>query len=467
MQTTIETTEQHTVKLTIEIPPDEYSKELDATYRSIANQVKVPGFRKGKVPKRIIDAQIGRDVVRDEFLEHAVPQYYRQAVSEQDLAPIADPEIDLEGFADDAPLVFTATVEVRPRLELAEADYTGLKVTRPTVEVAETDIDEWIDRLRERFAELEPADRPVIDGDYATVDVKATIGDDEIDGLTRTDYLYFVGSGVFGPSLDEQLLGTKAGDILKVTEELGPGAGEELAGRSADLTVLVKDVKSRRLPEPDDDFAKTASEFDTLEQLRDDLRARLGEAKEREADAAVRDRVLDAMIDSVDVDIPQTLIDDETEHRVQHATERAERAGLTLDDLLEAQGWDEARLREDSRDHAVRAIKADLALEGVARAESIEVTADELGTEITSLAGAYGRDSKELAKQLERSGQIVTLAGDIIRGKALDLLVERADIEPEGDAEPADEAAGSEPGAAEPGSKPEPETTESEPEETP
>ena len=444
METTIETTEKHTVKLTVEIAPDEYEKELDATYRSIANQVKIPGFRKGKVPKQIIDAQIGRDVVRDEFLEHAVPQYYRQAVSEQDLAPIADPEIDLEGFTDDSPLVFTATVEVRPRLELSEADYTGLKVTRPAVTVTEADVDEWIDRLRERFAELEPAERPVIEGDFVTVDVKATSGGEEIDGLTRTDYLYFVGSGEFGADLDAQLLGTKPGDILKVSEEMGPGAGD-LAGKTADLTVLVKDVKARRLPDADDDFAKTASEFDTVEQLREDLRSRLGETKEREATAALRDRVLDAMVDSIEVDIPDTLIDDETEHRVTHAAERAERAGLTLDDLLEAQGWDEARLREDSRDHAVRAIKADLALEGVARAEKIEVTADELGAEITSLAAAYGRDSKELAKQLERTGQIVTLAGDIIRGKALDLLVERAEIDDEAPTDEAEAAADAEP----------------------
>ncbi len=445
METTIETTEKHTVKLTVEIAPDEYEKELDATYRSIANQVKIPGFRKGKVPKQIIDAQIGRDVVRDEFLEHAVPQYYRQAVSEQDLAPIADPEIDLEGFTDDSPLVFTATVEVRPRLELAEADYTGLKVTRPAVTVSEADVDEWIDRLRERFAELEPAERPVIEGDFVTIDVKAMAGGDEIDGLTRTDYLYFVGSGEFGADLDAQLLGTKPGDILKVSEEMGPGAGDGLAGTTADLTVLVKDVKARRLPEADDDFAKTASEFDTVDQLREDLRTRLGETKEREATAALRDRVLDAMVDAIEVDIPDTLIDDETEHRVTHAAERAERAGLTLDDLLEAQGWDEARLREDSRDHAVRAIKADLALEGVARAEKIEVTADELGAEITSLAAAYGRDSKELAKQLERTGQIVTLAGDIIRGKALDLLVERAEIDDEAPTDEAEAAADAEP----------------------
>jgi trigger factor len=431
MQTTVENTEKHTVKLTVEIPPDEYSKELDATYRSIANQVKVPGFRKGKVPKRIIDAQIGRDVVRDEFLEHAVPQYYRQAVSEEDLAPIADPEIDLDAFADDAPLVFTAVVEIRPRLELTEDEYSGLAVTKPSTEVAEQDIDEWIGRLRERFAELEPAERPAIEGDFVTIDVKAIAEGEEVDGLTRTDYMYFVGSGEFGAALDTELLGTKAGEILKISEEMGPGAGEALRGKAADLTVLVKDVKARRLPEVDDDFAKTASEFDSIEELREDLRTRLGEMKEREVTAAVRDRVLDAMVDSIDVEIPETLIVDETEHRVEHAKERAERAGLTIEDLLEAQGWDEDRLREDSRDHAIRAIKADLALEGVARAEKIEVTADELGAEIASLAGAYDRDAKELAKQLERSGQIVTLAGDIIRGKALDLLVERAEVEPE------------------------------------
>jgi len=432
MQTTVETTEKHTVKLTIEVPADEYAKDLDAAYRSIGNQVKIPGFRKGKIPKQIIDAQIGPDVVRDEFIQSAVPSYYRQAISDEDLAPISDPEIDLDdGFDVDKPLVFTATVEVRPRLELTEADYRGVKVMKPSIAVSIEEIDDWVNRLRERFSELEPADRPVQDGDFATVDVQATADGEEIDGLTRTDYLYFVGSGEFGPSLDAEIVGKKAGDILKVSEEITPTAGEELAGKTADMTILVKDVKARILPEPDDDFAKTASEFDTIEQLRDDLRTRLGELKEREADGAVRDRALQAMIDSVEVDLPESLVEDETDHRVAHAKERAERAGLTIDQLLEAQGWDEARLREDSRDHAIRAITSDLVLEGIARSEDLEVTADEIGAEIAQLAQAYDRDPKDLAKQLDRSGQIVTLAGDIIRGKALDLLVEHADIETE------------------------------------
>jgi trigger factor len=249
-----------------------------------------------------------------------------------------------------------------------------------------------------------------------------------LDALTRDEYLYSVGSGEFGEAMDAKLLGTKPGDIVEFDEELpAERFGEDLAGR-ASFRVLIKDVKALRLPEPDDAFASTASEFDTIAELRDDLREKLTEVKGREADGVVRDRALSAMVDTVDVDLPESLIEDETAHRVRHAEEQAARYGISLDQMLELQGWDRARLAEDSRDHAVRAIKADLVLEGVARSEELEVTAEELGVQIGQMAQAYDRDPKELAKQLDRSGQIVTLAGDIIRSKALDILVERADV---------------------------------------
>ena len=442
MQTTVENTAKHTVKLTIEVPVDEFTKDLDRAYRAIANQVKIPGFRKGKVPKQIIDAQIGRDVVREEFLSSSVPSYFRDAVREEDLAPISDPEIELEQVEDDKPLIFTAIVEVRPRLEITEDSYKGLKVEQPSIDVTDEEVDEWVERLRERFAELEPVERPTADGDFVTIDIRATVHDEEVAEATRSDYLYFVSSGEFGSKLDEELAGKRAGDILKVNDVLPEGFGEELGGTEVTLQILVKDVKARKLPDADDEFAKTASEFDTLEQLRDDLRERLRELKEREAKGVVRDRALQAMIDTVDVELPDSLVDEETEHRVAHARERAERAGLTLDQVLEAQGWDEARLREDSRDHAVRAIKSDLVLEGIARAEKLEVTAEEIGAEVAVLAQAYGREPKDVAKALDRSGQVVTLAGDIIRSKALDLLVEHADIGTESPSEEPVDAAG-------------------------
>ena len=239
-----------------------------------------------------------------------------------------------------------------------------------------------------------------------------------------------------GEKLDVELVGAKPGAILKVSDALPERFGEELGGAAVDITVLVKDVKARKLPEVDDELAKTASEFDTIQQLRDDLRERLTQVKEREADAALRDLVLQAMIDKVDVDLPESLVNEETDHRIHHAREQAERMGVGLEKMLELQGWDEARLREDSREHAIRAIKSDLVLEGVARNASLEVTAEEIGAEIAVLAQAYEREPKAVAKDLERSGQVVTLAGDIIRTKALDLLVERADVDTDGSTMP-------------------------------
>jgi trigger factor len=431
MQTTVETTDPHTVKLTIEVPEDEFGKDLDRTYRTIANQIKIPGFRKGKVPKQIIDTQIGKDAILEEFVNSSVPSYFRKAVAEEDLAPITDPDIDVQQLEPGKPFVFSATVEVRPRLSFEESDYTGISVTKPSVEVSEEEIDDWLERLRERFSELEPVGRPVQQGDFVTVDLTVMKGGEKVEQASREDYLYFVGSGEVGEKLDVELVGAKPGAILKVSDALPERFGEELGDAAVDITALVKDVKARKLPEVDDDFAKTASEFDTIQQLRDDLRERLTEVKEREADAALRDLVLQAMIDKVDVDLPESLVDEETDHRIHHARDQAERMGVGLEKMLELQGWDEARLRADSREHAIRAIKSDLVLEGIARNASLEVTAEEIGAEIAVLAQAYDREPKTVAKDLERSGQVVTLAGDIIRTKALDLLVERADVERE------------------------------------
>jgi trigger factor len=429
MQTTVESTDKHTVKVTVEIPPDEFGKDLDRAYRKIAQQVKIPGFRKGKVPRQIIDAQLGRDTVLGEFLEDSVPSYYRDALRENDLAPIAEPDIDVEQLEEGKPLVFTATVEIRPRLQLTKDDYEGLEVERPSVEVSDDEVQRLLDSLRERFAELEPIGRPARAGDFVTMDIRATVHGEEIPEGTRADYLYEIGTGEFGDKVDAELEGKRAGEILKANDELGPGAGER-AGQEVSFQILVKEVKGKRLPEADDEFAKVASEFDTLAELKDALRDQLRQNKERSADGEVRDRVLQALIDKVEVDLPDTLIDEETEHRVAHARERAEQLGVTLDQLLEAQGFDELRFRADARDHALRAITGDLVLEAVARSEDLQVTPEELGKEIATLAQALDRDPKEVAKSLDRSGQVVTLAGDIIRSKALDVLVEHANIHP-------------------------------------
>ncbi|HLB62607.1 MAG TPA: trigger factor [Actinomycetota bacterium] len=438
MQTTVEATEKHKVKLTIEVPPEDFGRDLDRAYRKIAEQVKIPGFRKGKVPRKVIDAQIGRETVLEEFLGASIPDYYESAMREQDLAPITDPDISLEQVEEGKPLVFTAEVEIRPRLELA--GYKGVSVERPAIEVTEHEVDDLTDRLRERFAELEPAPRAARSGDFVVADLRATVHDEEVPEATRPDGLYEIGSGSFVPELDKELEGKRAGEIVKFNATLPDGFAGDRGGQEVSFQVLVKEVKAKRLPAADDAFAKTASEFDTLGELRESLKETIARNKDREADHVVRDRVLQALIDRVAVELPDTLVDEETERRVQNARERAAAAGTTMEQVLDSQGWDELRLRSDARGHAIKAIKGDLVLEAVARAEKLEVGTDELATEVKAIARSFGKDVKEVATALDRSGQIVALAGDIIRSKALDLLVEHAEITQEGEKRVRDEA---------------------------
>lgn len=440
MQTTIEETDKHKVKLTIEVPTDEYSKDVDRAYRSIANSVRIPGFRKGKAPRKIIDTQIGREAVVEQFVRDSLFTYYLEAVREHDLAPIDDPDISLDDVDFDKPLEFTAEVEVRPRLSLD--NYRGLKIERPPTEVTDEEVDDYVERLRDRFAELEIVERGGTDGDYAVIDIRGSIGDEEVPEATQADFLYEIGTGLLEPKLDEQIRGKSKGDIIKFDSVLPEGFGER-SGEELAFTVLVKEVKAKRLPEVDDEFAKTASEFDTLEELRADLRENIGEGKEREADGIVRQRALSALVELVDVDLPERLVEEETERRMASATQRYKQLGVSLEDALEAQGWDEERFRADAEEHALRAIKADLALESVSRREEIEVTPEELAAEIGQLAQATGRDPKSTAKALNDSGQVTSLAADIIRSKALDIVVESAEIVP-GTAEEAAEDQGEE-----------------------
>jgi len=421
----MEETGKHDVKLTVEVPAEEFARDLDKTYRRVAQSIKVPGFRKGHVPRKIIDAQVGPDAVMQQFLEDALPLYYRDAVREHELAPIADPEIEVDTAEEGRPLVFTARVEVRPRLTLT--NYKGVNVEKPSAEVTDEEVDAYVDRLRDRFAELEVVGHPARKGDYVVADIHASVHGEEIPVATRQEYLYEVGSQELVPELDTELEGKRKGEILQFNATLPETAGER-AGQEVSFRVLVKEIKSKKLSDANDEFAKTASEFDTLQELREDIRKQLREAKERQAQAELRERVLAALVDRVDVELPDRLVDHEVEHRVESAKERAERVGMTLEQVLQAQGWDELRLRSDARAHAIRALEGDLVLEAVARQESISVTPEELSERVVELAQAIGREPKEVARQLERSGAVTQLAGDIIRSKALDLLVEEAEV---------------------------------------
>src|SRR6266542_3526018 len=289
MQTTVEETDQHVVRLSVQVEPEEFARDLDRTYRKLAGQAKIPGFRKGKVPKQVIDARIGREHVLHEFVRDAVPAYYYRAVRDNDLAPIAEPEIDVGEVEAGQPFTFTATVEVRPRLQLTPEQYRGVHVDAPPVEPTEREVDDFIDRLRERFAELEVVERPARKGDYVLADVRAYVNDREIPQASRQGFLSEVGSEELVPELDRELEGNRKGDILKFNAVLPEKLGPEVAGQEVTFQVLVKEVKAKRLPAADDEFAKTASEFDSIEALREDVRTKLRALKETESRAAMRD----------------------------------------------------------------------------------------------------------------------------------------------------------------------------------
>lgn len=430
MHTELEEIEKHQVKLRVEVDPAEAKPVLDLAYTHVGEQVTIPGFRKGKVPRKIIDQQVGREPVMREFLEHALPTFYIRAVREHELAPISDPEFDEVEFDDVERngLRFAATVEVRPRIDFSDEDYKGLAVERPVADVSESEVDDQLDRLRERFAQLEVVGRLAREGDFVVADLRSYVHDEEIPEVSGQDVLYEVGSKALVPELDKELEGSRPGDILKLNITLPEGLGER-SGQEVSLSVIVKEVKTKRLPELDEEFAKTASEFDTLEALRADIKEKLGRLKEGQADAAVRDATLQALARKVeDVELPERLIDQETESRVRAVRERAERQGQSLEAVLQAGGVDELSFRTDARSHALRAIRADLALEGVARAEKLQVTDADIDKVVQAIAKDIGRSPKDVRKQLESSGQMTSVAGDIIRDRALDLVVKHAEV---------------------------------------
>src|SRR3954453_1842290 len=308
MRSTVEPLEGNKVKVSVEVDEAEFDKAIDAAFRKIARQTRIPGFRPGKAPRRILEARLGPDVAREEAIRDSLPDYYIKALTEQDVDAIAAPEIEITAGQDSGPVQFEAVVEVRPQVSVA--GYQGLRVTVPSPEVTDDEVAGQLDRLREQFGELQTVSRPSHDGDHVLIDLSGYRHSEQIEGLTADDFLYELGSGSVVPELDAELRGAKAGDILKFTAAV-PGQEEDVA-----FQVLVKEVKEKLLPEVTDEWAGDASEFDTVDALRDDIRTRLAAVKRVEAQLALREQPLDALTTLVSEEIPQPLVDSEMQRRL-------------------------------------------------------------------------------------------------------------------------------------------------------
>ncbi|MDP9068344.1 MAG: trigger factor [Actinomycetota bacterium] len=431
LQTTTKQLEKDRVKLRVEVPEAALKPAMDAVYRKWSNEIRIPGFRRGKVPRQMIDARVGADTVREEALQEALPQLYRDALDAEALEPIAPPEIDVVEFEAGSPLIFEATVDIRPEVQVP--DLTAIEVEAPPSEVTDDDLDEQLERLRDRFAELESVGREARRGDHVLIDLKGYRHDELVEGLSAPDFLYEVGSRAGPPKLDEQLEGTRPGAILKFTDQVHIHHGDEAdhdhsSTDDVSFTVLVKEVKTKKLPPVDDEFAKTVGEFDSLDDLKEDVRARLATVKERMSEDELRTRALNALVEAADLTPPDKLVESEFEHRLQHLERDLQRAGLTLDAYGAQVQLTELEIRRDVREQASRSVVAELLLEEIARREAIDVSEEELGREVALAAAQAQRDPKEVAQNLVDSGRVGAVAADIMRRKALDYVVRSINV---------------------------------------
>lgn len=423
MKSAVETLSPTRAKLTVEVPFEELKPSLDKAYKQIAQQINVPGFRRGKVPPMVIDRQVGRGAVLEQAINEVVPQKYMEAIQENSIEPLSQPEIEVTKLEDNDVVEFTAELDVKPEFELP--DYSGVEASVEDVAVSDEDVTEQLQALRERFGTLTEVDRAAEDGDFVTIDLAATQDGEAVEGAQVSGMSYQVGRGGMLDGLDEALAGMKAGEEKTFSSQL---VGGDLVGEDVDVAVTVTQVQEQELPELDDEFAQMASEFDTVDELTADVRERLQRGKRLEQAAEARDAVLEVLVDQVDVPLPDTLVDDELNARRQSVEQQLMMAGLTMEKYLEDEGQTveefEAELERRVRD----ALVAQFILDEIAKKEEVGVEQQDLSDHILRRAQASGQDPQEFANHMFEHNHIPELVQEILRGKALASVVESAKV---------------------------------------
>ena len=406
MKSDVEKLSPTRVKMTVEVAYDELKPSIDAAYRTIGSQVQVPGFRKGKVPARIIDQRIGRGAVLQEAVNEAMPQFFGQAIEEQQVRAIGQPNVEITQIPleEGQELSFTIETDVRPEVELPDLDGVTLEVEDAVAD--ESEIEERLTALRERFGSLVGVDRAVEDGDFVSIDLTASIDGDEIDSVSGVSYE--VGSGNMLEGMDEALIGLTAGESKDFT---APLAGGDHAGRDADCTVTVESVKVRELPEADDEFAQLASEFDTLDELKADLATQAEQAAKYRQGIEARDKLVEHLLEVIDVPVPEGIVEAEVHSHL-------EGEGRLEDDEHRAE------VQESSR----RSLKLQFILDALAEKHDIQAGQEDLIEYLIMQAQQYGMDPNQFAQAVDQQGQIPAIVAEVTRRKALAAVLESVTI---------------------------------------
>ncbi|MFE1835938.1 trigger factor [Streptomyces sviceus] len=424
MKSAVETLNPTRVRLSIEVPFEELKDSLDAAYKKINQQVTVKGFRKGKIPARVIDQRFGRGAVLEEAVNDALPKFYTEAVNEAEIDVLGQPEVDITELKDGETLNFTAEVDVRPSIEIP--DYSGIEVEVDAVEVSDEDVDKAVTELRERFASTSPVERAAEDGDVVTIDLEAKVDGEVLEDGVASGVSYTIGSGELLDGIDDAVKGLEAGGEATFTSELKGGSA---AGKEAEVTVKVTQVAARELPELDDEFAQLASEFDTLDELRADSRKRLENMKQYDQATQAQERVLEKLLELVEVPVPEKLLEDEIntrKHNLEH--HQLGQMGLDLEKYLEIQGKTVEEFDTETKEAAVKGIKTQFVLDELVKREKLNVNQEELTEHLMRRAASSGMSPDQFAQAVVEGGQVPLLVGEVARGKALAVVVEAATV---------------------------------------
>ena len=414
MKSSVDQLNDTRVKVTVEVPFSELGPELDKAYQALAQQVNIPGFRRGKAPRQLIDARVGRGPVLEQVVNDMLPTRYGQAIEELDIKALGQPNIDITKLEDGDVIEFVAEVDVRPEFDLP--DFSDISVEVPALGSTEERIDHELEHLRERFGSLKTVDREADDEDFITLNLSATVDGEEIEDAKVEDMSYRVGSGDLIEGLDDAVKGLKADESATFTSKLVFG---EYADKDAEVTVTVTAVKERELPELDDDFAQMASEFDTVEELRADLASGAEESAKAEQAASIREEVLKVALEKTQFPLPASVVDEQVNAQVQQLMGQLGGDEALFEKLLEAQGTSREEFNEQTRTSAEEAVRTQLFLDVLAEKEEPEVTQDELNDHIVFTARRYGVEPQQFLMQLQQSGQLLNLVSDVRRGKAL------------------------------------------------
>lgn len=413
MKSAVENLTATRVKLNVEVPFEELKPSIDAAYKTVASQIQVPGFRKGKVPSKLVDQRVGRGYVLETAINDGLNGWYQAAVQETGLRPLSRPEVEITEVPDpsstDGELKFQVEIDVRPEVELP--DYAGIKVEVAAAESSDEDVDKALDELRGRFGTLKPVDRPAADGDFLTIDITATIDGAEIDSATGLSYQ--VGAGTMLEGLDEAVTGLSADEEAIFDTTL---VGGEHAGEAAQVKAVVKTVKERELPEANDDFAQLASEFDTLAELREDLAKQAAESKVVDQGVEARDKVLDKLVELIEVPVPDSVVEEQLEAHFN--PENAHGEG----------DHDTEEHRAEVKANTARAFQNEIILDAIADKEEVSVSQNELIDYIVTTASQYGMDPNQFAQIIDQSGQVPMMVSEVRRRKALAVVLGQAEV---------------------------------------